>query len=246
MKSALKILLILAIAAFLVISFFKIGGEEKEIVCKGLDLHVEDSLSLGLISKDEVLGIIREKKMVFEGKKISDINMGHVERALCQSPYIDTVTYALTASGKVHLTVIPKIPALHVMADNGEEYYLDRRGTDMPVGNITGNLTIATGRITKSFAQKKLAPLACDIQDDSFWRAQVQQTDVCADYDIRLFTRFTDHIILLGEPNNIQDKLWRLRVFYEKGMPETGWNKYKTISVEYDNIVIGKRDEKNK
>ena len=56
MKSALKILLILAIAAFLVVSFVKIGGKEKEIVCQGMDLVVEDSLSLGLISRDEVLG----------------------------------------------------------------------------------------------------------------------------------------------------------------------------------------------
>ena len=91
MKSALKILLILAIAAFLVVSFVKIGGKEKEIVCQGMDLVVEDSLSLGLISRDEVLGIIRDKKMVFEGKNISDINMGNVERTLCKSPYIDTV-----------------------------------------------------------------------------------------------------------------------------------------------------------
>ena len=244
MKSALKILLILAIAAFLVVSFVKIGGKEKEIVCQGMDLVVEDSLSLGLISRDEVLGIIRDKKMVFEGKNISDINMGNVERTLCKSPYIDTVLCSLTASGKVHLTVIPKIPALHVMADNGEEYYLDRRGEDMPVGNITGNLTIATGRITKDFARKKLAPLATCIQDSSFWRAQVQQIDVCANYDVRLYTRFADHTVLLGEPTDIPDKLWRLRVFYEKGLPETGWNKYQSISVEYENIVIGKRHDK--
>lgn len=246
MKSVLKILLILVIAAFLIASFIKIGGGEKEMVCKGMDLNVEDSLSLGLINKEEVLGIIRDKKISFEGKKISDINMGHIERTLCQSPYIDTVICSLTPSGKMHLTVIPKIPALHVMAANGEEYYLDRRGTDMPVGHITGNLTIATGNITKEFARKKLAPLACYIQDNSFWWAQVQQIDVVNPYDVRLYTRFADHTVLLGEPTNIPDKLWRLRTFYEKGLPETGWNKYKTINVAYDNIVIGKRHHEKK
>ena len=61
---------------------------------------------------------------------------------------------------------------------------------------------------------------------------------------MRLYTRFADHTVLLGDPTDIPDKLWRLRVFYEKGLPETGWNKYQSISVEYENIVIGKRHDK--
>ncbi len=241
MKTAFKILLILAVAAVLVVSFIGIDKKADEIECAGMELEVEDSLSLGLISKEEVLHIINEKKITFEGRKISDINMSHIERTLIASPYIDTVLCSLTASNKVHLTVVPKIPTLHVMADNGEEYYLDRRGDDMPVGNISGNLAIATGKIDKKFAHDKLAPLACCIQDSAFWRAQIQQIDVVKPYDVRLYTRIADHTILLGEPTNIPDKLWRLRVFYQKGLKETGWNKYETINLEYDDIVIGKR-----
>lgn len=244
MKSALKILLILAIAAILIISFFGIGGNKEEMVCKGVELHVEDSLSMGLINENDVRTIIAEKKIQFGGKKISEINMGNIERTLSQSPYIDTVVCSLTPTGMVSLFVMPKIPALHVMAANGEEYYLDRKGADMPVGYITGNLTIATGNITKDFARKKLAPIARCIQDSTFWRAQVQQIDVVSSHDIRLYTRFADHTVLLGEPTDIADKLYRLKIFYEKGLPETGWNKYETINVDYKGIVIGKRREK--
>lgn len=242
MKTVLKLLGILLVAAFLIWSFIGIGDEADDRVCTGMELEVEDSLSLGLISRDEVLAIMKQKKMSYEGKKICDINLGYIERTLSSSPYIDTATCTFNAAGMLRLNVIPKIPALHIMAENGEEYYIDRRGDDMPVGNITGNISIATGKITKDFARTKLAPLACCIQDSAFWRAQVQQIDVVSPRDVRLYTRFADHVILLGEPEGLPDKLWRMRVFYAKGLPETGWNRYKTISVAYDGIVIGKRE----
>lgn len=239
MKTALKILMLIIIAGFLIVSFIGIDDKAEDKMCTGMELMVEDSLSLGLINQDEILNIIKKKKISFAGKKIKEINMGYVERVLTESPYIDTVICSLTASGKVSLTIIPKVPALHVMAANGEEYYLDRKGADMPVGDIKGNLSIATGKITKDFARKHLAPLASCIQDSAFWRAQIQQIDVVAPNDIRLYTRLADHTILLGSATNIPDKLWRLRVFYEKALKETGWNKYKTLNVEFDNIVVG-------
>lgn len=233
--------MILAVAGLLVWSFIGVDDEAEDKVCTGWNLTVEDSLSLGLVSQEEVMDIIKAKKIVFQGKKISDINMSYIERTLSESPYIDTVTCALTAAGKVQLTVVPKMPTLHVMADNGEEYYLDRRGDNMPIGKLTGNLCIATGKITKDFARKHLTELANCIQDSTFWRAQVQQIDVVGEHDVRLYTRIADHTILLGDPVDIPQKFWQLRAFYEKGLPKTGWDTYESISVEYTDIVIGKR-----
>lgn len=248
MKTAFKIFLILAVAAALVVSFSGIFKHDAEdMICTGMELEVEDSLSLGLIDKDEVLDIMKKEKISFEGKKISDINIGQIEQRISESEYIDTVTCAISASGKIKLSVIPKIPALHIIAKNGEEYYMDRRGSTMPTGNITGNLCIATGNITKKMAHDKLAGLARCIQDSAFWNANVQQIEVKSETDVRLYTRIADHVIQLGDPTyNLTDKLWRLRVFYAKGLPVAGWNKYKAISVEYDNIVIGRTNEYDK
>ncbi len=241
MKTAFKVLLILVVATILIISIVKGHDKANEMKCTDVELVVEDSLSLGLINKNQVNAIIREKNIKLVGVPISELNLSGVEDTLCASPYIDTVKSTLTASGKIALTVIPQIPTLHIFADNGQEYYLDRRGNAMPIGKITGNLVIATGKITKKFAKKHLAPMARYIQDNKFWRSQIQQIEVVSPTDVRLHTRISDHVVLLGEPTHIQDKLWRLKVFYQKGLKETGWNKYKTINVEYDNIVIGSR-----
>lgn len=241
MKTAFKILMILIVAGFLVWSFVGIGKDSADDrACQGIELFVEDSLSLGMIDKEEVLNIMKSKKMAFDGKKLAEINIADVERELSSSPYIDTVSCTINAGGKLIMKVVPKMPALYVMPNNGVPYFLDRRGEDMPKGELSGNLCVATGNITKDFARKRLAPIACCLQDSAFWRAQVQQIDVVNEHDIRMYTRFADHVILLGKAEKLPDQLWRLRVFYSKGLSEIGWNKYESISVAYDGVVIGK------
>lgn len=239
MKTAFKILMILVVAGFLVWSFVGLDRKADDRVCQGVELLVEDSMSLGLISKDEVAEIMKAHKQSFEGRKLTDINLGSIERTLSESPYIDTVMCSINAGGTIVLKVLPKIPALYVMPNNGKPYYLDRRGSEMPADNLTGNLCVATGKITKAFARKRLAPIARCIQDSVFWRAQVQQIDVVDEHDIRLYTRFADHVILLGDARDFPDQLWRLRVFYAKGLTEIGWDKYESINVAFAGIVIG-------
>lgn len=246
MKTAFKILMLLVVAGFLIYSFVGVEEKTEDMLCTGMELEIKDSLQLGLITETQVREVIQKQHITFEGKKISDINMSAIEHTLSQSPYIDTVICNLTSSSKVHLSVITMIPALHVMANNGDEYYLDRRGTTMPVGSVLGNLIIATGNITKAYAQKELSNFARFIQDNEYWHEQIQQIHVVKPNDVRVYTRIADHTVLLGDLSNLSDKLNNLQTFYEKGLPVTGWNKYTTINVAYKDIVVGKRKEEKK
>ncbi|MCQ2222429.1 MAG: hypothetical protein MJZ35_01430 [Bacteroidaceae bacterium] len=246
MKTAFKILMILVVAGFLVWSFGGFDKKADDRTCKDVKLVVEDSLSLGMINDEEVLAIMKANKMSFKGKKLIDINLVEIERTLSKSPYIDTVTCSFNASGVLLMKVLPKIPALYVIPNRGEPYFLDRKGADMPVGNLSGNLCVATGDISKKFAHERLASVARCLQDSAFWRAQVQQIDVVNDHDIRMYTRFANHVILLGEANDLPDQLWRLRVFYAKGLTEIGWDKYEAIDVSFAGIVIGRKPDDGK
>lgn len=246
MKTVFKILMLLIVAGFLIYSFVGVEEKTEDMLCTGMELEIEDSLELGLITETQVREVIQKNHITFDGKKISEINISAIEHTLSQSPYIDTVICNLTSASKVRMTVYTMIPALHVMANNGDEYYLDRRGTTMPVGSIQGNLIIATGNITKDYAKKELSNFARFIQDNNYWHEQIQQIHVVKPTDVRLYTRIADHTILLGDLSNLEDKLSNLKVFYEKGLPATGWNKYTAIDVAYKDIVVGKRKEEKK
>ncbi len=246
MKTILKFIIILVVGAFLVISMIGIFSQEETARCSGMELEINDSLNMGLINKDEMKDILKKSKVAFMNIPVDEINLGAIEKKLSDNPYVDTVHASFNASDKLILEVIPRIPSLHIMANNSEQYYIDRKGNNMPIGNLNGNLAIATGNISKQFAKNKLAPLARCIQDSTFWRLQVQQIDVVNENDVRLYTRISDHVVLLGNLDSIPDKLHRLRIFYQQGLPKTGWNKYESINVAYRGIVIGTKKIKEK
>ena len=60
----------------------------------------------------------------------------------------------------------------------------------------------------------------------------------CPDKNIELVPRVGDHVIYLGKLDDFEQKLKRVKVFYEKGLNKVGWNKYSRISVEFDNQII--------
>lgn len=246
MKFALKILLILAVAAFLVYSLMRIPGSTSEIQCTGIEVEINDSLKSGLVTKQDLETILQKSNISVEGKKISEINISKLQNTLCLNPYIDTAYASFNASGKLILTAIPRRPVLHVMPDSGEDYYLDSKGASMPIDSMNENLAIVTGKVSRELAETKLATLGRCILDSAFWKMQVQQIDVKEEYDVRMYTRVANHVIHLGSLDSIPDKLHRLRVFYQQGLPQTGWNKYESLSVEYQGMVVGTRKKKDK
>ena len=56
-----------------------------------------------------------------------------------------------------------------------------------------------------------------------------------------------NQVIHLGRPDSLQKKFRNLMAFYEKVMPEVGWNKYTNIDISHTNQIIAlKRDKRGK
>ena len=55
-----------------------------------------------------------------------------------------------------------------------------------------------------------------------------------------------DHLVYLGKLENFENKLARLKEFYQKGLNQVGWNKYSRISLEFSNQIICTKRESNK
>ena len=52
--------------------------------------------------------------------------------------------------------------------------------------------------------------------------------------------RVGSHKILLGESENIEDKLNRLEVFYKETIGKQNWNKYTTLDLRFKDQVVCK------
>ena len=92
--------------------------------------------------------------------------------------------------------------------------------------------------VIKNSILKDIYYLVQYVRHDNFWSAQVDQIWVDNNDEIDIIPRMGDHVIHLGKTENYEGKLRNLETFYRKVLPETGWNKYKIINLEYKNQIV--------
>ncbi len=238
MKVALKIILLLAVAGYLIFALVKFARPSDERVCLAVDIEIEDSLEGDFVTSNYIYNILTQHKISAEGQKISQVNIGKIEEILEKDPYIATATCYYTAASHLCISVLPQHPIIRIASDKGENYYMDKKGNAMPANKFNIDMCIFTGNIDKEFAKRKLAELSVYINEHEFWSQQIAQIHVINPENIELHPRVGNHTILLGGIENFRDKLNRLFLFYKKGLPQVGWNKYETINLSYNGQIV--------
>mgnify|MGYP003162335964 FL=1 len=238
-KRILLSIVMLVLIAYLVVAVSAFNRKPADQTCRDMELVIKDTAYAGFITKDELKGILQKKGIYPIGKKMGRISTKSLERELSKHPLIDEAECYKTPSGKVCVEVTQRIPILRVMSANGENYYLDNKGTVMPPdAKCVAHRVIVTGNVEKSFAMKDLYKFGVFLQNNPFWEAQIVQINVLPGKEIELVPRVGNHIIYLGKLEHFEDKLKRLKTFYEKGLNQVGWNKYSRISLEFGNQII--------
>lgn len=246
MKVAIKIFLLLLVAGYLIFAIVEFSQRTEERVCEAVDIQITDSLEGGFVTTDYIHSILTKNKIFAEGRKLSSIDIQGLEETLQKDPYIDSANCYCSAASHLCIQIIPQRPILHVIQNNGENYYLDRSGATMPVENMNIDLCIATGNITKDYIKKNIMELAKFIYQDEFWDKQIEQIHVTDKHVIELYPRVGEHVIILGTPENFKRKLENLMIFYKNGLSKTGWNKYAIINLSYDGQIVCTRKNNTK
>ena len=248
MKTAFKIFMLLAVVGYLVYAVWKFSDPSEDRICEGVRIEIIDSIPDGFITSEYVGSILTKNKISPEGMKISDVDLEQIEQLMLEESHIERASCYYDAAGKLYIRVVPQQPVLHVISQNGEDYYLSSTGLTMATATFNVNLCVATGNITKKFAAEHLLDFAKFINDDLFWSEQIEQIHVISPDQIELYPRVGQHIIELGSVDNFHEKLDRLRVFYREGLGRVGWNKYRTISLAYENQIVCTKvnNQKNK
>jgi len=237
-KTILKTLLLLAAVGYLVFALIKVSRPAQEMVCTGIEYVFTDSNEVSLIDRKMTEELLLKHKISPKGQTFADINNNTIEELLEESPYIDSVTCYHTATGKLCIRIATFHPILHVYANDGDEFYVDKSGIIMPAGGINTDLPIVTGHVSRKYASTKLLNLSTILQNDEYWGDMTQQINIDQDGNVEITPRICEQKIKLGEPKNLEAKLQRVRTFYEKAMPKTGWNKYNVVNATYDNQII--------
>lgn len=231
----------ICLAAYMVLAMTAFNKPDEEQICQGVNIHLEEDVVDGFLTVDDVKRMLTLDHINPQGQSMAHVNLRLIEETLQAKELIESVECYKGQDGRVCITICQRIPVIRVINDHGENYYVDSHGKPMPGTDYPCNLIVATGHISKPYAETWLTPIANKVLRDPFWKNQIEQLNVLADGSLELIPRVGDHVVYLGQPVDIDKKLNRLRQFYIHGLNVIGWNKYKRINVEFNNQIVCKR-----
>lgn len=238
LKTLFKILILFGFLAYLIYAVTMLRKDEPSQECTGLNIVINDAPQAGFITENEVRQLLVNKKLFPEREPLDQIDLVQLESALLTSPYIDKVLCYKTAEGQISIQITPRQPVLHVLNQEGDDFYIDDQGATMPRGHHNVDLIVMTGNVPRATAGKRYHKLGDILRRDSFWNSQIQEIHVTAQGELQVTPTVGEHTIILGDTSCIQDKLSRLRTFYTEGLDKAGWNLYRTINLTFDNQIV--------
>ena len=210
-------------------------------VCKKVRINIEKGVVDGFLTEADIKFMLNHDAISPIGQSMEKINLRVMEDILESKELIEQAECYKAQDGLVCIDICQRIPVVRVMNDQGEDFYLDNHGKPMPGTDYSCNLIVCTGRISKQYAEKWLAPFANAVLSDPFWKNQIVQLNVLTDGSVEIIPRVGGHVAYLGQPTGVVKKLERLKKFYRYGLTQAGWNKYTRVSVEFDNQIVCKR-----
>jgi cell division protein FtsQ len=205
-----------------------------------------------LISERDVRqALIRAFGTGIEQTELVNLEVENIEHTLEEDPFVKDAQTYVDQHNMLHIKIEQREPIMRVLDNNGNNYYLDENGVKMPPSkNFAARVLVVTGNVapyTVEFKTKRKSSLkdafliVQTILNDEFLSDFIQQIHVNNAGEFILVPLIGDQKIVLGSARKLDDKFDRLKTFYKKGMPYTGWQIYKTINLKYSGQVVCKK-----
>jgi cell division protein FtsQ len=262
MNKKIQKILVYAAWSLAVVSLLTILGfannalDEKQ--CNNIEVNVNNIDEHDFVKNDDVFTMLKEKNKKLKGEAMGNIDVAALERMFNANSHIANAEVYKTIDGAVKINITTKRPIARIINYQGESFYLDEDGYLMRWSDkYTANLPVFTGNIYESYdVCYKINYNKTDINDSlliknnlfgiyrlakyldssEFWKAQIEQ--IYIGNDVELVPLAGSHIIVLGNFQDIDEKMNKLLVFYQHGLNKVGWNIYETINLKYKNQIV--------
>jgi cell division protein FtsQ len=250
-KRVIKKILVLG-AWFLVISgittlLIAANRRKSKHVCTEVLVGIKGSGEHFYINREDIMKLLQKSlngPMV--QKPVDLFNLQNLERLLETNPWIKNAELYFDSRDALHLMVEEREPIARVFTNSGTTFYMDSSGHRMPLLEdesirlpvITGMTGARKLRHTDSAQIEEAKQVAWFIYNNKFWNAQIGQIIITPDQTFELVPVIGDHIIRIGDAENIDRKLARVYVFYQQVMTKTGFNKYAALDARFDGQIV--------
>jgi cell division protein FtsQ len=258
MRRILKILILVPVI-YLVILPIYLASSVDSGPCRGIAIDIRDSSEYHFVTRRQLLNLAYGNTSKIVGQPLKNIDLVDIEKRIGILRELKSAEVYRTIDGTIHISADQREPLLRIMPNEGGDYFLDEDGIIVRRRNLyTPRLHIAGGNINitqqmlngvsvfdtsiRQTVLRDIFKLVKYINGDDFLSAQIDQIYIDSNNEIDLIPRMGNQTIHLGSMENFRGKLRNLEAFYEKVLPEVGWNKYSLINLEFrDQIICKKR-----
>ncbi|WP_447951543.1 cell division protein FtsQ/DivIB [Chryseobacterium koreense] len=228
---------ILKIAVTVIILGFLLSFSLKRFNDKSMEKvsvnMVKTKTPVYFVDEKDILEIVNKSN---PSKRIGDINIPELEKKLNQLPAVDSANVYLNLNGNLNLDIKQRVPAFR-LNNNGKDFYVDEKGTEFPISrNYSFPCMLVTGNVKKS-EYPKLAELVSKINSDEFSKKYfIGILKEGENYE--LLTSEGNYKVEIGDLDHIDFKVKGFKTFVEKYLVYQQPEKYRKISMKYDNQIV--------
>ena len=224
-------------------------GKQNNQTCQGYAILLKGEENQLFINEKEVLKLVETAANGdIKGKLISRLNIKKMESLLEANKWILDAELYFDNLNILQIAVSERSPIARVFTKSGHSFYLDNTGTRIPLSaHYTARVPVFTGfpEFKKARADSVLISQIKDaavfIDNHPFWKVQVSEIHITTEKFFEMIPVIGNHVVLLGEGVDLENKFHRLFVYYKQVAAKRGFDSYETLNVQFDGQVIGTR-----
>lgn len=215
----------------------------------GVEVLIDNTYENYFVESSEVTELMNgDVRDYVTGSFITDLDLRQLETNIENHPYVQDAQVYRDLRGIVRVEVEQKRPIARVFKRTGQDYYISEKGeilnesekytARVPLIEMEDGSLIGNKYMSETEYGQQLFELLTRFHQDEFWSAQVAGLQIDKTGDIIIQPQVTKQIIEFGQPEEIDQKLTKLGIFYKEILPAKGWNTYARVNVKYENQII--------
>ncbi|MEJ0101811.1 MAG: hypothetical protein WDO19_04270 [Bacteroidota bacterium] len=226
-------------------------GEKKKGQCADYKITVKSAgnNSLFIDDKDVFKLLSAATGGAVKGQPMSAINIRKLEDMLENNVWISDAQLYFDNRNVLHVAVKEREPLARLFTMAGNSFYIDSNEKRMPLSDkMSARVLVFTGFPDKKILTQKDSMLLSDVKTvaqfistDSFWTSQASEIDITPERNFEMIPVIGNHLVKIGDAENLEQKFHRLFLFYNTVLSKTGFDRYRIIDAQYDGQIVAIR-----
>ncbi|AZQ61112.1 hypothetical protein EI427_02425 [Flammeovirga pectinis] len=188
-------------------------------------------------------------KMNLDRKEMDAISIKDIEQSLNDIQFVRKAEVSKDLKDNLVIDIEQDRPIARVVSASGKSTYINKEGKLIGLSKkYAARVVLITGRGADRLLDEKywkdtvygrnLLYFVNKLANDRFWNAQITQLDLQPDMSITAFPQIGKERIEFGYPIDFNQKLGKLKVYYNTIVSSKGWNVYNKIKLQYEGQIV--------